>query len=162
MRLLADFIFIWLAVVGGCIGSFLNVVVHRLPSGKSIVYPGSRCPRCGQPIRWYHNLPVVGWLTLRGRCYDCGQAISPRYPLVEALVATTFLLLALAVFNQPDNPPPESFFHGRPWGVYGTLAGLFSTLVCALLIGYDRQPQPRAVWVAAVLFALGLGLAIWL
>src|SRR5918997_863734 len=70
---------------GALVGSFLNVVAHRVPLGESIVSPGSRCPGCGAPVRPYDNIPVVSWLVLRGRCRDCGTRISPRYPVVEAL-----------------------------------------------------------------------------
>jgi leader peptidase (prepilin peptidase)/N-methyltransferase len=79
-------------VLGAVIGSFLNVVIARVPAGESIVSPGSRCPRCGAPIRWYDNVPVVSWLLLRARCRSCRAPISARYPLVEALVAGLALL----------------------------------------------------------------------
>jgi leader peptidase (prepilin peptidase) / N-methyltransferase len=85
-----------IACLGGCVGSFLNVVLYRLPRGESIVWPGSHCPSCQHPIRPWHNLPVVGWLLLRGRCHDCKQPISIRYPLVEAAVAALFVLAAMA------------------------------------------------------------------
>jgi leader peptidase (prepilin peptidase)/N-methyltransferase len=89
-------VIIGVALLGGCIGSFLNVVIYRLPRGKSIVWPGSHCPRCKHPIRWYHNLPVLGWFLLRGKCFDCGGKISPRYPLIEAAVAALFVFAAIA------------------------------------------------------------------
>jgi leader peptidase (prepilin peptidase)/N-methyltransferase len=73
------------ALVGACIGSFLNVVIARVPEGESIVSPGSRCPSCRTPIAWYDNLPVLSWLVLRGRCRSCGAPISPRYLGVELL-----------------------------------------------------------------------------
>ena len=69
------------------VGSFLNVVIARVPAGLSIVRPGSRCPRCGKAIAWYDNVPIVSWLLLRGRCRGCAQPISIRYPLVELLGA---------------------------------------------------------------------------
>jgi leader peptidase (prepilin peptidase)/N-methyltransferase len=72
---------------GAMLGSFLNVCVHRLPREESVVRPGSRCPRCGTPIAWYDNLPVVSWLLLRARCRHCGAPISLQYPLVELAVA---------------------------------------------------------------------------
>src|SRR5581483_11255628 len=76
------------AGVGGLlIGSFLNVVAHRLPAKESLVAPGSRCPRCGHEIRPYDNVPVLSWLALRGRCRDCGAPIHWRYPLVELATA---------------------------------------------------------------------------
>ena len=83
-------------VFGLLIGSFLNVVVYRVPRGESLVHPGSHCPECGQAIRGRHNIPVLGWLVLRGRCADCGTPISPRYPLVE--LGTGLLFLAVAVW----------------------------------------------------------------
>jgi len=82
------------AVFGALIGSFLNVVIWRLPRGESVVSPPSACPSCGARIKAYDNVPVVSWLLLRGRCRNCGARISPRYPLVEGLTAA---LLALVV-----------------------------------------------------------------
>jgi leader peptidase (prepilin peptidase) / N-methyltransferase len=81
-----------LALIGLAIGSFLNVCIHRVPRGESIVSPASRCPRCGTVLRWYHNVPVISWLVLRGRCAFCRAPISPMYPLVEALTAVVFVL----------------------------------------------------------------------
>ena len=81
---------------GLCIGSFLNVVIYRLPLGLSLVHPPSRCGSCETPIRWYHNVPVFGWLFLRGRCAACGARISPRYPFVELLGGLLFALADLA------------------------------------------------------------------
>jgi leader peptidase (prepilin peptidase) / N-methyltransferase len=78
------------AVLGALIGSFLNVVIWRLPRGESIVSPGSRCPSCGKPLAAYDNVPVLSWVVLGGRCRTCGASISPRYPIVELLTAATF------------------------------------------------------------------------
>ena len=78
------------AIVGACIGSFLNVVIHRLPLGESLVHPRSRCPQCGTEISSLDNIPVLSWLLLRGRCRHCGAGISPRYPAVELLTAVVF------------------------------------------------------------------------
>ncbi|MEV6824722.1 prepilin peptidase [Amycolatopsis sp. NPDC051102] len=91
------------AVLGLLVGSFLNVVIHRVPRGESVVSPPSRCPDCGQEIRARHNVPVFGWLVLRGRCAGCGSRISVRYPLVELGTAVLFALLALR-FGPPDLP----------------------------------------------------------
>ena len=82
-------------VFGAVLGSFLNVVAHRLPLRESVVAPRSRCPQCRTPIRSRDNVPVVSWLLLRGRCRDCAAPISARYPLVE--LATAVLLAAVAV-----------------------------------------------------------------
>ncbi len=79
--------------LGLIVGSFLNVVIHRLPRGESIVLPGSHCPACGHSITAWENLPVLSYLWLRGRCRSCGAAISPRYPLVELLTGGLFALL---------------------------------------------------------------------
>jgi leader peptidase (prepilin peptidase) / N-methyltransferase len=79
---------------GLVIGSFLNVVIHRLPARRSLAAPGSQCPACGSPIRPLDNVPVLSWLVLRGRCRSCSAPISPRYPLVEALTAGLFLAAA--------------------------------------------------------------------
>ncbi len=77
----------WVLLVGAAVGSFLNVVIARLPRGESVVRPRSRCPRCGAPIAWYDNIPVLSWIVLRARCRRCGARIPARYPLVEALGA---------------------------------------------------------------------------
>lgn len=84
----------WAGLVGLIVGSYLNVVIYRLPLGLSTVRPGSRCPNCQQPIRPWHNLPVVGWILLAGRCRDCSQGISLRYPLVEASTLALFVACA--------------------------------------------------------------------
>ena len=80
-------------VVGLAIGSFLNVCIHRLPKGESIVHPRSRCPHCGRMIAAYDNVPVLSYLWLRGRCRHCHSRISPFYPLIELLTGLTFLLV---------------------------------------------------------------------
>ncbi|HUB68858.1 MAG TPA: prepilin peptidase [Acidimicrobiales bacterium] len=79
-----------LGLVGLVIGSFANVVIYRVPAGRSIVSPGSACPKCGAEVRPFDNLPVVSWFVLRGRCRDCRAAISPRYPAIEALTGLVF------------------------------------------------------------------------
>jgi leader peptidase (prepilin peptidase)/N-methyltransferase len=79
-----------LVVLGLLLGSFLNVVIARLPADESLVWPGSRCPKCGHAIRWWENIPLLSWLVLRGRCSGCKQPISWRYPLVEALTGALF------------------------------------------------------------------------
>lgn len=83
----------WCFVVGASIGSFLNVVIARVPAGMSVVTPRSRCPKCGAQIAWYDNLPLVSWVALRAKCRACAAPISARYPFIELLVA----LLAVAI-----------------------------------------------------------------
>ncbi|MGH7336880.1 MAG: prepilin peptidase, partial [Myxococcota bacterium] len=82
-------------VLGLCVGSFLNVVIHRLPRDESIVHPSSHCPSCKTPVRWYDNLPLLSYLWLRGRCRGCGARISLRYPIVELLTGALFAVVAL-------------------------------------------------------------------
>jgi leader peptidase (prepilin peptidase) / N-methyltransferase len=81
-------------LLGLAVGSFLNVVIHRVPRDESLVRPGSHCPHCGTAVRNRHNVPVLGWLLLRGRCADCRAPISARYPLVEAGTAVLFVAVA--------------------------------------------------------------------
>ena len=81
--------FVW---IGLSVGSFMNVVIHRLPRKTSVVRPSSRCPGCGYELRWYDNIPVVSWVLLRGRCRKCASPISIRYPIVEVLTLLVFLL----------------------------------------------------------------------
>ena|SRR5665811_262829 len=82
-------------VLGALFGSFLNVVAYRLPRHESLVTPGSHCPKCDTPVKPYDNIPILSWLLLRGRCRSCGESISPRYPLVEALTASLCVGAAL-------------------------------------------------------------------
>src|ERR1019366_6855678 len=82
-------------VLGLTIGSFLNVVIYRVPVGASIVTPASCCQSCGHAIRNRHNIPVLGWLALNGKCADCGEPISVRYPIVEAATSALFVLLTV-------------------------------------------------------------------
>ncbi|RZU52244.1 leader peptidase (prepilin peptidase)/N-methyltransferase [Krasilnikovia cinnamomea] len=81
-------------LLGLAVGSFLNVVIHRVPRGESLIRPGSHCPHCSAMVRHRHNVPVLGWLLLRGRCADCQAPISARYPLVEAGTAALFVAVA--------------------------------------------------------------------
>ena len=81
-----------LALAGLCIGSFLNVCIHRLPLKQSVVHPRSRCPDCGYALRWYDNVPVVSYALLRGRCRSCSRPISLQYPIVELVTAVIFVM----------------------------------------------------------------------
>jgi leader peptidase (prepilin peptidase)/N-methyltransferase len=84
---------------GLAVGSFLNVVIHRVPQGLSVVRPASRCPVCGTTLAARDNIPVVSWLALRGRCRTCGAPISIRYPLVELATGVAFLLAAFVLIR---------------------------------------------------------------
>lgn len=83
----------WFFIIGTLLGSFGNVVIYRLPAGKSVVQPRSHCQSCGKTIPMYHNIPILSWLFLRGKCFSCGAHFSFRYPIVELLMGTLFFLL---------------------------------------------------------------------
>src|SRR4030095_14786886 len=91
-------------VVGACVGSFLNVVVWRLPRGESLSYPPSHCPRCNKPLPWYDNLPVIGWIKLGGKCRFCREPISPRYPIVEAICGLLLVFYYVMFFVAQIGP----------------------------------------------------------
>ena len=95
---------VFLVLVGLIVGSFLNVVIWRVPRGESIVSPPSHCPGCDRPVRPRDNIPVISWLLLRGKCRDCGEPISARYPLVEAGTAAVFVVLGLRIGAHADLP----------------------------------------------------------
>src|SRR5688572_16155756 len=88
-------------LLGACIGSFLNVVIYRLPLGQSLVTPPSRCPKCGYRLKFYDNIPVLGWLLLGGRCRECKHKISIQYPIVELITAVLFVIV---VWMTPPGP----------------------------------------------------------
>jgi len=85
--------YIFIFVLGAAVGSFLNVVIHRVPNEESIIFPNSACPNCKNSIKPYDNIPILSWLMLRGRCRNCKNPISPRYPAVEILTALLFALV---------------------------------------------------------------------
>ena len=123
---------IWLGAVGAVVGSFLNVVIYRLPRGKSIVSPPSHCPKCSNRIRWYDNLPIFGWMSLGGKCRDCKLPISFRYPLIEIIacvIVTTFACLLL-----PDEETIENIFVQIAW-----FSVLHLFLLTLGMIDFDRQ-----------------------
>ena len=130
------------ALLGLIIGSFLNVVIYRIPAGLSIVKPASRCPSCESPINARDNIPVLGWLLLRGRCRNCGARISKRYPLVEAL---TGVLFALTAWRHADDA-------GLP-----AMLILVGGLVALSAIDLDTFTLPRKViWTTYALCAVAL------
>ena len=112
-------------VLGACIGSFLNVVIYRVPAGKSIVRPGSACA-CGAPIAWHDNIPILSWLLLRGRARCCGRHFSARYPFIELLTAALFLACWRVL-------PPAAAVCGWVF---------LASVICAMFIDLDHMIIP--------------------
>lgn len=136
-------------VLGLAVGSFLNVVVYRVPLGRSVVRPASACPRCGAAIRPRDNLPVLSWLLLRGKCRDCSAPISCRYPLVEGLTAVLFVAVVLRFTVVQD----------AAWAIPAYLY-LAAIGVALALIDLDVKKLPNSIVlpaypVVAALLALG-------
>jgi leader peptidase (prepilin peptidase) / N-methyltransferase len=127
------------ALLGLVVGSFLNVVAHRLPRGQSLARPRSRCPQCATQLRAVDNVPVVSWLLLRGRCHHCGAGISPRYPLVELVTAALYVAVVLTQ-------------HDAVRIVLGVL--LVTALVPITLIDLDLRIIPNRITGPAALAAL--------
>ncbi|MGW8256139.1 MAG: prepilin peptidase [Thermoguttaceae bacterium] len=152
----------WFFIIGAAIGSFLNVVVYRLPKKENLIYPPSHCPSCAHRIRWYDNIPIISWLVLRGRCRDCGAAISVRYPLVEFITGAMFALLTMTefCFNAVNCPVTLSNNAGQaisncagPLQLYEILLYhllLLSTLLVAALMEIDRQQVSWRVFAPAL------------
>ena len=152
--ILAAFIF----VLGACIGSFLNVVIYRLPAGKSLVSPGSQCPKCGHSIRWYDNVPIVSWFILRGRCRDCRAPIASRYAVVELITGFMFLVLALAGPLSRQSTLLDRVPDLESWISFSLHAITGSTLIALALIAYDGPRVPRRLWYILLVLATATGL----
>lgn len=101
--------YIFVFVFGAAIGSFLNVVIHRVPNRQSIVFPNSACPKCGSAIKAYDNIPLIGWTMLGGKCRSCKEPISVRYPAVELLTALVFIAVYWRVGLNPFLPVALAF-----------------------------------------------------
>lgn len=130
----------WVALALGLIvGSFANVVIHRLPLGQSVVSPRSRCPSCGRPITALENVPLLSWLALRGRCRGCRALISPRYPLVEAVNGVGYFALAWWLGAQPRTI---------------ILMAFFTALLVLALVDLDHQILPDVITLPGI--AVGL------
>jgi len=132
-------------VFGAAIGSFLNVVIYRLPAGLSILYPPSRCPQCLNPLKKYDNVPVLGWLWLGGRCRFCRSPIAVRYPLVEAATGILFVL---------------TFWAFGPSVLTIGYWAFFSWLLALSLIDLDTMTLPNALTRSGLLCGLAFQAAI--
>jgi leader peptidase (prepilin peptidase)/N-methyltransferase len=136
---------VFAGAIGAALGSFLNVVAYRLPRRQSLVRPASRCPGCSAAIKPYDNLPVVGWLLLRGRCRSCRDPISSRYPIVEALTSALAVAVVLAK-------------HGAPDLTLGLV--LVAVLVPVALIDFDHRIIPNKITLPAAVAAVAIGVAL--
>lgn len=162
-------IVVWIFVLGSCFGSFLNVVIYRLPAGMSLGKPKSRCPKCETQLAVRDNVPVIGWMWLRGKCRYCSQPIPARYPIVEALCGGIFLALLFGELlsgaaNLPLRHPDHFSVHPGFWLVWfmkWDLSGLYVYHCCLLIvvlavvmIGYDGHSPQRKL----TTFGLTVGL----
>jgi leader peptidase (prepilin peptidase)/N-methyltransferase len=132
-------LWVFVVAVGACVGSFLNVCIHRLPKRRSIVHPGSACPSCGGPIAWHDNIPLLSYILLRGRCRRCRAPIPPGYPLVEG---STVLLFALLFARHGPSP------------AFVLEALLSAALVALIVIDARHQLLPDAITLPGI--AIGL------
>ncbi len=114
-------VLIFLACIGACIGSFINVIVWRMPRGESIVFPGSHCIKCNHFLSWFDNIPFISFFLLKGRCRNCGEPISFRYPLIELICALLFLISYFST--------PSSYLLGTQW-----LVIIFSCILASILL----------------------------
>lgn len=168
-------IIVFVFLLGSCVGSFLNVVVWRLPRGESLSDPPSHCPKCDRRLKWYDNIPIIGWIKLGGRCRFCKAPISARYPIVEAVTAALFVFYYVMFFMRNVGPcvrPPfgqEMPAMSRPldlmrhWPIFALYLYLVSTLLAASLIDAELFIIPTSViwswkggvlWVALLVHAL--------
>ncbi len=166
---------LWVFVLGACIGSFLNVVIYRMPAGMALTHPGSRCPFCETELSARDNIPILGWLALRGRCRYCQVPISARYPLIESLVGLLFLILLLVETstggaNLPFYHPSrvigglfDSIVHFGRWQLlvgFAYHATYLTLLLAVCMIGYDGHTPPRRLIQTGVLTGLIVGI-VW-
>jgi len=133
--------YIFAFLFGAAIGSFLNVVIHRVPNEQSIVFPNSACPKCGAQIKPYDNIPILSWLLLRGKCRNCQAPISARYPAVELLTALTFVLVYWQIGAAPFLP-----------------AGLIfvSAIIALIFIDSEHMILPNVITYPLFVFAIAL------
>ncbi len=159
---------LFLFAFGACVGSFLNVVVWRLPRNESLISPPSRCPNCQTRLAWYDNIPVFGWLMLRGRCRYCAEPVSFRYPFVEFLAGALFVFYYWALFMLHAGPCVRELVPGmaglpprmvhlhletiqQHWPMYGLYMFLISSLLAASLIDAELFVIPVEIpWLCAV------------
>jgi leader peptidase (prepilin peptidase)/N-methyltransferase len=129
------------ALVGAMVGSFLNVCIHRLPRGQSIVWPSSACPACRRTLSWYENVPVFGWLALRGRCRTCRAPIPARYLIVELVTAAMFL---------------AAWWHYGPGALLVSRLALGCALIVLFAVDLEHQLLPNAITLPGIVVGFAL------
>lgn len=166
MNLHPVILLVFVFAVGCCIGSFLNVVIYRLPREKSLVTPPSSCPSCGRHIQFYDNIPLVSWLVLRAKCRYCKAPISPRYFVIELLTGLVFLGLFILYFVWPvrhieieGQMGVAAFFRGG-WLIYLIHIILLSSLIAVSAVDLELWLIPIVVcWFATLAAIIGSGIA---
>ncbi len=159
--------FVWLFLVfvlGVCAGSVINYCFYRLPLEKSLFWPGPRCGRCLQPIRWFDNVPLISYVLLRGRCRTCGEPIPRRYPLIELLTGLLFAglfyaeigrnILGLPYFQNQRVAVAAGDIHMAAWAVFGCHAVLVSFLLLTSLCDLDDMAIPLPITITGTLLGL--------
>jgi leader peptidase (prepilin peptidase) / N-methyltransferase len=146
------FFLIFSGIFGAIVGSFLNVVIYRLPRGESLITPRSHCPSCNKLISWYDNIPILSFTVLGGKCRRCKAAISMRYPFIEFLGILCFAFLCaadlLGIFGNPSG-----------FGVFAVHSVLFSALIAITFIDFDHRIIPNSITIGGIIAALILSAA---
>jgi len=151
--------FIFIFAFGCCVGSFVNVVVYRLPKDMSLVRPGSSCPNCGEKIRFYDNIPLISWLLLGAKCRYCKAGISPRYFIIELLTGLIFLGLFYLYFRSGLRAGMVEFSSGG-WLIYLLSITLAGSLIAASAIDLEHWVIPISVcWFATIVVLVGSAIA---
>ena len=147
--------FVFIFALGSCIGSFLNVVIYRMPRDKSLVTPPSSCPSCGKHIRFYDNVPLLSWLMLGGKCRYCKTPISIRYFIIELLTAVVFLGLFIVYFDTDIRKTVQPFL-SRGWLIYLLDIIMLSAFIAASAIDLEHWIIPLAIcWLVTIVGFIG-------
>jgi leader peptidase (prepilin peptidase)/N-methyltransferase len=145
------FALILLTIWGACVGSFLNVVIYRVPAGLSVISPPSRCPKCEKKLAIYDNVPILGWLWLRGKCRYCKAKISMQYPLIEAVTALLFAAVVFGYYFTSLRPTIGGWGLEQTWPILAVHLVLVACMVAATMIDAKLYIIPlRLPWIAAL------------
>jgi len=153
--------FIFIFAFGCCIGSFLNVVIYRLPRDKSLIKPPSACPACGKHIRWYDNIPLVSWLVLGRRCRYCKTPISPRYFVIELLTGLVFVGLFILYFRTDLQASMRPLWEGG-WFIYLLHIIMLAAFIAASAIDLEYWVIPLSIcWFVTVVGLFGSSVGVY-